>query len=358
LPTTGKYLIYHANRLWCTGGTGATSRLRYSGLTGSAADTGAWDTNDYVDFHPTDGQIITGIGTLGPYVLVFKEHKIFRVYDTITGANSEIIDGVGCHAHRSIVETPAGTFFLDQDGVYVTDGEKVTLISDPISTIIDSAAAFDDFANAAAIFHEDSYWLSLSTDGNTNNRTLQYDLTTESWWIHDCAANEFARISTSTGERIYSANPNATNIQRSFDPAVFQDSGANYAGTSFWTGPHLVWGMPHKQKRVTQVRMDGTGNWTLGNSTDYLDTFEYDSGEVWVTSESDPVTYAPDVSEGVEFAPTPTESVTYAPASAAVTTRRYYTPCVGDACTFKITNNDSADFGIYSYMTAINFRKD
>jgi hypothetical protein len=68
--------------------------------------------------------------------------------------------------------------------------------------------------------------------------------------------------------------------------------------------------------------------------------------------------YAPSASVGTKYAPSPTAGTTYAPASSAVTTKRYYTPCVGDACTFKVVNNDSADFGLYSYMTAINFRKD
>jgi hypothetical protein len=68
--------------------------------------------------------------------------------------------------------------------------------------------------------------------------------------------------------------------------------------------------------------------------------------------------YAPSVSQGDIYAPSSTLGDTYAPISSAITTRRYYTPCVGDACTFKIVNDDSADFGLYSYMTAINYRRD
>ena len=355
-PPTGRYVMYHANRLWCVTGD---SRLRYTGFTGSSPDMGVWDANDFVDFHPADGQTITGLGTLGPYVLVFKEHKIFRVYDTVTGANSEITKGVGCHAQRSIVETDSGTFFLDDAGVYITDGEKVTEISDPVKPIILDAAEHASFANAAAVYHDNSYWLSLSTDGVANNRTLQYDLASESWWIHDCVSNGFATISTSEGEQIYSAAAGATRGQRAFVPETFQDSSANYAGGTFWVGPHFTWGMPHKTKRVTQVRADGLGEWQLGFAANYLDNFAYDSGEVWNSNAPDEsILYAPDNDDNRIYAPSSSDGNIYAPAAETVTTRRYYTPGIGDACTFKIVNNDSADFSLFSYTTAINYRRD
>jgi hypothetical protein len=356
VPTSGRYLVYHGDRLWCAE-LAESGRVRYSGLTGVSPDTGAWDANDFVDLSPGDGQQITGIGTLGPYLVVFKEHKTYVITDTITGANRELTQAVGCHAHRSIVETDDGLIWLDDTGVYITGGQEVTQISDAVDPLIEDAAAFATFDNACATLVDRSYYLSLSTDGNTNNRTLQYDLETGAWWVHDCASNQFAKFSVTAGvPEFYSADPNATQVQQAFVPDTYTDSDASY--TSRWTSAHFVWGAPHKRKRVRQIRIDGQGEWVLGTATDFSDDFTDDSGEVWFTTGEADTLFAPSSENGISFAPSSPDGEDFAPASVDVTSRRYYTPCHGQSVSLRIESSDSADLGIYATTVAVTARKD
>src|SRR6266446_3895513 len=80
----GKYCIYWKNKVWVAGIAANPSRLFWSDV----GDPRAWPAANVVDLDPNDGDIITGLGTFGPYLLVFKRNKVFRIYDLNTGANT------------------------------------------------------------------------------------------------------------------------------------------------------------------------------------------------------------------------------------------------------------------------------
>lgn len=356
VPTGAKYLTYHENRLWCAAG----SRLYYSGITGTSPDTGNWDADNFVDLEPSDGQAITAIATFGTYLLVFKARKVWVIEDSVTAANRELADGIGCIAHRSCVETPQGLFFLDEEqGVMVTDGNKIDNISQPITPVFRAAAAYPTtLRNAAAIYNDNRYQLSLSLAGQLNDHTYEYDLDRQSWWIHSCASNQFALVDPQAAPVLYSANPATTNVQKAFVAGEFEDSGAPYSGGSFWTSAEFVWGAPHVQKRVREVRVDGVGDWTLDYAHDWIDDFFTDSGETWSVSEVDTTIFAPTLPDGELFAPTSPSGDDFAPLSEAVTDRRYYTLGFGRSWSFRFSNDDSGDFQIYSMTVATTGRTD
>jgi hypothetical protein len=86
----GKFILYVKNRVLIAGVPGTPHRLYASALGdprnwGTAANQG-WA----VDLDPNDGDAITGIGVVGPYVMVFKNEKAFTVYDLDTGANRRL----------------------------------------------------------------------------------------------------------------------------------------------------------------------------------------------------------------------------------------------------------------------------
>lgn len=352
----GKYLTYHGNRLWCAVG----SRLHYSGITGTSPDTGNWDANNYVDLEPEDGQEITAICPQGAYLLVFKPRKIFVIYDLVTGANRQISDSAGCAAHFSCVETPQGVFFLDEDqGVMVTDGNSATPVSDAIRPLLREAAEFPaTFRQAAGVFNDNRYYLSISEHGSINDLTLEYDLDTQSWWMHDFGANGWALLDPVTAPQLYAANANDELLSRAFVPDLFTDNDANYTGGAYWIGSQQMWGEPHIQKRVTQVRVDGLGEWTLGYAQDHSEDFTSDAGEVWSTTEPEEGTFAPPTIDGEVFAPSAPTGDTFAPISTAVTERRYYTLGVARAWSFSFNNDDEGDFQIYSITIATRRRED
>ena len=365
IPATGKYLTYHANRLWCRDSVAEPSRVRYSGITGTSPDSGNWDADGYVDLEPEDGQEITAIAPFGSYLIVFKPRKTFVIYDLITGANRQISDTVGCIAHRSCVDTPSGLFFLDEEqGVMLTDGNTIRKVSGPIDPLIRQATLYPaTLHSAAGVYSDDRYFLSLSVNGSVNDTTVEYDLEQDSWWIHDCASNQFALVDPVGTPKLFSASPvsAARGLERAFAPNIFEDAGAAYAGGAFWQGAHHVFGKPHVRTRVRQVRIDGTGNWDLYYSTDYADDETTDAGEIWSSSQAPTgVLFAPSTSGGDIFAPSSPDGAMFAPGGdqATVTERHYYTLGVSRSWSMKFYNNDSSDFGIYSMTIATTERTD
>src|SRR6185437_14358646 len=88
----GQWMVFAGNRIWMTGVSGDTSAVWFSdivstGEAGGQGDPSAWPKTNVVRFDSSDGYPITGIGTIGPYLLVFKENKMWVVHDLDTGAN-------------------------------------------------------------------------------------------------------------------------------------------------------------------------------------------------------------------------------------------------------------------------------
>lgn len=354
----GRFLMYHAGRLWCVP-TAAPSRVQYSGFDGTSPDMGAWDANDYVDFEPDDGEEITGLGTLGDYILVFKPRKIYVIYDTITGANRQLIANAGCCSHRSIVETALGTFFLDElNGVMLTDGNRVEKVSTKIDPLLRTATTFpSQIKFAAATFYDSRYYLSVSVGGEANDRILEYDTANGSWWIHDCFSNQFALLDPLGEPKLYSASPEG-GVDEAFVRGEFEDRGEVYANGAYWVGPWRVWGAPHVQKRVRQVRVDGAGQWVLAYATNFNEAFTEDQGELWDISGPQDQLFAPSSDDGHVFAPSAPTGDMFAPATVAVSDRRYYTLGVARAWSFRLSNDDPNDFQIYAKTVATGSRTD
>jgi hypothetical protein len=253
----GKFILYVKNRVLIAGVPGTPHRLYASALGdprnwGTAANQG-W----VVDLDPNDGDQITGIGVVGPYVMVFKNEKAFTVYDLDTGANRRLSTNVGCAAHRSIAESPQGLFFLTPDrGVYATDGVNLRKVSDRITPTLDAVTA-SARANAAGVFLNDHYYLSVSTGGATNNLTLDYDFNAGSWWAHSNAANQWATWRPAGGLELYAVQAAAAVVDKSYVPGLLQDNGVNF--TAYWRSPWIAFQEPYVRKRVRQMHMDGRG---------------------------------------------------------------------------------------------------
>jgi hypothetical protein len=88
---------------------------------------------------------ITGVSSHKGVPIIFGVNNIYRGEGQIeaTGQGQfrlkNIIDGVGCINHNSIIQTFAGVFFAGQSGFYWTDGFNVKKISDEINTTFTTA---------------------------------------------------------------------------------------------------------------------------------------------------------------------------------------------------------------------------
>lgn len=353
VPSSAKYLLYHADRIWATG-TSSQGRVQYSGLTADAVpapDPRNWDTDNYVDIEPQDGEAITGIQDVGQYILVSKARKLYVITDPVTGAWRQISNTVGCISHRSMVSTPEGTIFLSEDsGVCITNGSTVKPIGDQIQPFLTQAAEDNPttLPFAAGFLWENSYYLSIPYGAATNDILLEYDLQTESWWPHSINSNQFALLDPTGTPKLYSAYASSGRVHRAFTPDSFSDSGAAYSGGTYAIGSYNPFGEPHLNKRITQFRVDGQGTWDVSAAKSFSDNYEGLDGEA-LENTADTGTFGGSGTYGGSgtFGPTP-----------EVTQWAYFTPGVGRAWSLRIDNDDERDLEIFSLAAMLRMRRD
>ena len=279
----GKYSTQAGNQMYIAGVAAYPNRVYVSALNnptiwdpavvpsstpGGPADGGATS----FDIDPNDGQVITAIGRVGPYVVVFKRRKTYVIINPgsiVTGDNlnlRRLSDSIGCVANRSIATGVGGTYFLSEDrGVYVTNGSTLTPISDKILPLVQQARS--QAANAAGFYFSGHYYLSIASQGTApNDLTLDYDEILQSWWKHSFGSNELVAWHPSGLAQLHSAKSTAPVLDQCFAPTVTQDNGANFTWT--WKGP---WQSPSfyrrrmypsvwYRKRLRQIRLRGFGS--------------------------------------------------------------------------------------------------
>jgi hypothetical protein len=259
--TLGKpqYLLYFDSKVWAVD-PAAPSDLYWSDL----RDPTAWPAANRVRFDPEDGQGITGLGAVGPYILVFKPGKTWIVTDTATGANRRVGGDIGCVSHRSIMQGTQGTYFLSRDhGIVVTDGHSMRRISDLIRPIIDAIVPGQRAQVAAAFFNRHLY-VAIPTTGASNDLLLDYDVEQQSWWIHTLACADLAVWEPSSDPQLYASKAAAQLVSRLMVPGQTQDEipagggmGSNFV--SYYDMPWLTFGQPYRRKRIREIHFDGSG---------------------------------------------------------------------------------------------------
>lgn len=383
----GKWMVFAGNRVWMTGVSSDPSAVWFSetvavGAGGAEGDPTDWPTTNVVRFDASDGGAITGIGTIGPYLLVFKRHKVWVIHDINTGANRRLADNIGCVAHRSIVETPGGTFFLTADqGIYMTDGARLHEMSYNVRPTI-LAINQTHQENAAGEYLNNHYYLSFpSGTSATNNRTLDYDVQLKSWWPHDLAANQWVHAEPAGEISLYACTPGSTKgVVRAFVPGVYTDVGEPYAGahglSAYWFGAWIPFFMfifrhrlrtPHIKKRIRQVHFDGSGtiipllfkNFSaagtqqlaaVGNTPEFEASLpvNFNIGEQIYGNENTEQLYGGLTYGGIQM---------LFGGSTSTQQARIYAPGVANLWSVGFGNSDSSSFEVDSYTFAVQFRK-
>lgn len=376
----GKFMVLAGNRIWMAGMSDDTSAVRFTDFStltegGKQTDPTAWLKENVIRFDKSDDSPITGLGVVGPYVVVFKKRKVWIIYDLNEGSNRRISDNIGCVAHRSIVETPQGTFFLTADqGVYMTNGSVVKEMSNNVRPSF-QAANQTKLENAAAGYLNGHYYVSFPTAGSSVlNRTFDYDFQLGSWWLHDLAANQWAAWDLGTEANplsLYIARANGENVLKTFVSGVYQDAGANYTGanglSAYWiSGWEPFWqyfmrhrfAQPNPKKRVRQIFFDGSGEIVplvfknfLAGGTQYPAT----------------VNNAPEVTFPVNFQSTQEkwgegsgvwgEGETVWGGAAETGAARIYAPGIARVWAVGFGNSTAEPFEVDSYAYYVTFRK-
>lgn len=363
----GKYLLYHGNRLWVAGMAAYTpsggAALADPGSAVVFSNPGAprdYPATNVVQFDPGDGEAISGIGSFGPYVLVFKPNKVWVIYDLDTGANRRLSVNAGCIAHRSIAETREGTFFLTKDqGVMICDGSSLKRVSDKVVPLLEKISPAQR-ANAAGTFHDRHYYLSYCASGAVNNRTLDLQTDIGAWWLHDYAAQQWAVWDQSGVHKVYAAKPLAVGgvftVEEAFVDGELQDSRGYAAADSgvaipaHWKSAFHTFGAPYLRKRLRRLHFDGWGTIEVLLGTDFSN-YDVLKGRINTIEDSDLWAGASDTGWAVE-------NGTYWGGQILIGEGEILTPGVARAWSVIFRNNDPSTFEVESYTMAITPRKD
>lgn len=272
----GRYAKVKQNRLWVAGVTADPSALFFSEL----GDPRNWPASNVVRFDPGDGESIMGLGTIGPYLIVFKPNKAWIVYDLDRGLNRPLGENVGTRSHRSVVETEQGAFFLDPDkGVMVTNGQSVKPISRNITP--DLRAVKQEFlSRAAGAFWRGHYYLSVPDLTGVPATVFDFSTELDSWWRHDAACWQFV-VSDFPGnadtvlrdESLFGALATQKRWAQIFRPGQLGDQigGAAITPISFHgkTAPLDLDGSVSTRKQVQELRVDGRGQCDVYDYPDF-----------------------------------------------------------------------------------------
>jgi hypothetical protein len=281
----GKYMLLAGNRIWVSGVSANPSRVYFSDLIPVNNGPVTWPTANVSIFDENDGHPITGLGHVGPYILVFKANKTFVIVDLNTGDARRLSDSIGCVSHRSIAAAPEGTYFLCEMGVYRTNGSSLQSLSD---TIIPTLGTIQDQSQAAGAYFNNHYYLSVDLSGTygLNDTTLDYDVVLSSpqepsWWLHTFGSSQFATWHpVGNIPLLYSAKDTAAIVDRCFAPGVNTDNGQPFTWT--WKGPwqspsfyrRRRFPTPYFRKRLRQLRIEGNGHVDVSLATDFFDQGE------------------------------------------------------------------------------------
>lgn len=171
-PSNAKFIKSHRNRLWIANTSAGKSRLHYSALNNAEDWTTAGDAG-FIDIGKDDGEQITGLASVGPYMVIFKQNStwVLKNGTPTTFTVTQIAKGVGCVAPRSIVECEAFALFLSNNGVYAANQSGVALMSYNIQPDFD---AMSNATKALAVGGRirTQYWLTVDTDSDSKNDTV------------------------------------------------------------------------------------------------------------------------------------------------------------------------------------------
>lgn len=371
----GKVIAYHDNRVYIASG----STLYWSDITDPRNFESPKGGSTKVD--PEDGQEITALGKVGPYLMIFKSRKTFLLTDSNTGAIRRVSEDMGCVAPRTVIPTEVGTFFLTPDSeIVLTDGQSFQKkVSIPIKPLLKNLSG--SIAQKACGIHTGDYvYFSISENGAINDTILEYNLTNDSWWPHAISyqekpteatsyggvgnyggegiygdtgrtsggVNQFAILDPSNVATLYAAgsNPVLKRVFRCFVKDTYYDSeGLKFK--AYWISPWHVFTYPHLVKNMREIRVDALGTYDLYTATSFSTELVREEGRAWEIADEETI-----FGEG-EFG----GSGTFGDV-AAIIEKRFYTPGEGRAWSLKFESEDIQNLEIYSYTASINYKKD
>jgi hypothetical protein len=189
----GKYIETMGGRVWIAGNPTYPDNLYWSTVpTIATSQTISWSTDpntgtQFAPISPNDGENITALKKYKNVLLVFKQNRIYRVFNIAT-SDSDPAYVVGTYSQESVVETKAGLFFHHSSGFYQYNVYGLLEeISIPIIDIIRAIPASNYTSVAGWIDPLDADHINWSIGNVTyggvtyQNMVVRYRISTQVW---------------------------------------------------------------------------------------------------------------------------------------------------------------------------------
>lgn len=239
----------------------------------ASGDSQNWPAANSVTFDSGDGDVITGVCALGPYVVVFKGRKTYLVYDLATGANRLVSSTVGCDSAGSYVVKDDTVYFycraigmcsMGTDGVVKVLSRNVDSLARAMSPIV--SAIIYQFGPSVAMMGDSIYvcgslnWAS-PIGGNTR-RTLEYHIPTGTWWTHSftgllCTRVDYPMTMAVLGPNSAGVNASIALYGEGVDSTGTNDLALGTYPQPWWASGALAYGAPGFKKRLKVVDIEG-----------------------------------------------------------------------------------------------------
>lgn len=180
-PSGVRFLCWHNARMFAAD----DSQLYYSKI----GKPEAFDPDLFEKINPNDGQVITGLHSVGGILVIFKSRSIWGLYgdDPNSWYLRKIDADIGCTSHRSIVTAEGRTYWWSEQGPVVwVEGDNAFPIGKELiqSTILFSSLDAEQFSEvlAAADRTRQRILFAVRELGETqNNVILPYSYRLSRW---------------------------------------------------------------------------------------------------------------------------------------------------------------------------------
>lgn len=187
LPQTAKYAVEFRDRVYVSGVSTTPDRVDYSGIANPTTRAVSWTVdNGFIVFEQEDGGGgITGLSKVPGYLLIFKR-RTFKRYDG-SSAYPEDMTNEGAPSQESIVVAKGICFWVNENGVWASEGGKPQKISSfSVDSVVKSCSAAN-FLNVASGTDEEHIFFSfpsVTIKGITHtNVVLKYNISQNTWDI-------------------------------------------------------------------------------------------------------------------------------------------------------------------------------
>lgn len=274
-----------------------------------------WGANSYDQLRPGDGEKIMGVVAWREFVFVFKETAFWRFHATTSDSVGNPVfhklavqAGIGAVSPRAIVAARDGVYFMGRNGIYRTQGNEPTLISNLIDPMFIGGLSphfqgeplnHGALSQATMAMFKERLYVGIPTGGSpTNDRTLVHDPRYGWWSLYDFPASAMAAMRTSALEELVFALASGANHIGCHSDAYTTDNGVPI--NSRWRGGWFDVNNPDV-KILPQWKLWGTGNLKSGMAYDYRapenaqtvifhgirDQWSTDVSDVWTADASD-----------------------------------------------------------------------